>query len=151
CRGGGDNGRRKSSGCDTSKLGEGVDVIGRRTGERAVSDLMIDDKKPVRLSAGHPKFFLVYFSEELALVKFDGALEIAAKFRPGYIEKLHLHPAPRVEPTDEPPHAAPAAFEAAHALTVEDGIDLSPDQGVEGGYVAINCGAALFTVDSKLQ
>ena len=56
-------------------------------------DLVVDDKKPVRLAARHTEFAFVNLVEQLALVELDGALQIAAELRPAEVEQLQFYPA----------------------------------------------------------
>src|SRR5579875_1091544 len=59
-----------------SRLGDAASTVG------AKAHLVVDDKQPVRLAAGHAEFGIVNFAEQLALIEFDGAFEVAAQLCP---------------------------------------------------------------------
>jgi hypothetical protein len=112
---------------------------------------VVDDEQPIRLSARHAEFFFINFAKELALIKLRGALEIAAKIRPGYVEDFHFHPACRVKPGDQPSEPAPASLKTAQPCVMEDRIDLRADQGIERRYVTIDQRSAVFPIGCKPQ
>src|ERR1700730_17872208 len=116
-----------------------------------MTNFMIDDEQAVGLAARRAELFLVHLAEELALIEFDGALEIAAERQPGNTKHLHFDPARRIEPGDKPGKTAPAALEEAQAAVVENRIELGANQRIKSRDVTIERAAAVFRMGGEAQ
>ena len=139
----------KAAAATLDKRGERADVIGARRRARPDAASRVDDQEAIRFTARRAEFLLVYLAEQLALIEFDGAFQIAADLRPGDVQHLDLEPAGKFRAVHQPRNTTPRAFQLAHAVVVQDGIDLLGEHGVDRGDVAVERIAQRLFIDGN--
>ena len=83
-----------------------------------IGPLVIANQRPVRLAAGRAELVLVDLLEQLALIEFDRARQVAEQLAFRQVDHAQLQVRARLAVHDEVVQPAPAAFELPEPLIV---------------------------------
>jgi hypothetical protein len=114
-----------------------------------VAQFVVDHQQPERFTAGAAELVLIDQPEQRRLVELAGSGGVAVELLPRRRQQPRLQPRVRVEAGDHPGQAAPGSLQPLEARIMQHGVELRPDQRVDGGDVAIDQPAQPFGVGAQ--